>query len=91
MRYLNKVLASDSTESPPPRRSTSHRGEHIPKASSIGARLDFYPIFADKHYVFFLRQADTQEMPNVDDYIAQKAAVYELQQHMANWERKVTR
>lgn len=39
----------------------------------------------------FLRQADTQEMPNVDDYIAQKAAVYELQQHLANWERKVTR
>lgn len=29
-------------------------------------------------------------MPKVDDYIAQKAAVYELQQQMANWERKVT-
>lgn len=34
-------------------------------------------------------QADTQEMPNVDDYIAQKAAVYRLQQDMTNWERKV--
>lgn len=35
-------------------------------------------------------QADTQEMPNVDDYIAQKAAVYRLQQDMTNWERKVS-
>eukprot|EP00904_Undaria_pinnatifida_P003678 jgi/Undpi1/13310/HiC_scaffold_8.g02971.m1 len=34
-------------------------------------------------------RADTQEMPNVDDYIAQKAAVYRLQQDMTNWERKV--
>lgn len=35
-------------------------------------------------------KADTQEMPNVDNYIAQKAAVYRLQQEMANWERKVS-
>lgn len=28
-------------------------------------------------------------MPNVDDYIAQKAAVYQLQSYLANWERKV--
>ncbi|CAN0271857.1 unnamed protein product [Ectocarpus sp. 12 AP-2014] len=34
-------------------------------------------------------KADTQEMPNVDDYIAQKAAVYQLQSYLANWERKV--
>ncbi|CAM9206418.1 unnamed protein product [Discosporangium mesarthrocarpum] len=35
------------------------------------------------------QQADTLEMPNVDDYIEQKAAVYRLQQEMKNWERKV--
>lgn len=34
-------------------------------------------------------QADTQEMPNVDDYIEQKADVYRLQQDVRNWERKV--
>lgn len=49
---------------------------------------------AESHGLFALGfcaviQADTQEMPNVDDYIAQKATVYRLQQEMTNWERKV--
>ncbi|CAM9181514.1 unnamed protein product [Choristocarpus tenellus] len=35
------------------------------------------------------QQADTSQMPNVDDYILQKASIYRLQLEMKNWERKV--
>lgn len=52
--------------------------------ATVSSRINIFP----RTYLL-ATQADTQEMPNVDDYIAQKAAVYELQQHMANWERKV--
>lgn len=38
---------------------------------------------------FSFLQADTQQMPKVDDYIAQKAEVYRLKQETSNWERKV--
>ncbi len=62
-------------------RNAGHRRTHI------GINVRRAPISISPQSLVV--QADTQEMPNVDDYIAQKAAVYQLQQHMANWERKV--
>ena len=35
------------------------------------------------------QQAENQDMPQVLDYVGQKAEMYELQHHMRNWERKV--
>ena len=35
------------------------------------------------------QQAENQDMPQVLDYVGQKAEMYELEHHMRNWERKV--
>lgn len=58
---------------------------HISRKATISHEKQLTPAFHD----CALAQADTQEMPNVDDYIARKAAVYRLQQEMVNWDRKV--
>ncbi|CAM9766585.1 unnamed protein product [Ascophyllum nodosum] len=39
--------------------------------------------------IVYIRQVGSQEMPNVDEYIEQKGAVYRLQEEMAQWNRKI--